>query len=46
MGTPRVLLSDAEQHTLGLVRSHIEKIMKQLLGNKYKVNVEQLVGAL
>ncbi|HZK83125.1 MAG TPA: dihydrodipicolinate synthase family protein, partial [Desulfosporosinus sp.] len=45
MGTQRALLSDAEKYNLRLVRSRIEKIMKQLLGNDYKVNVGKLVSA-
>lgn len=43
MGTQRALLSDAEKYNLRLVRSRIEKIIKPMLGDAYKVDVESLV---
>lgn len=43
MGTQRAVLSDAEKYNLRLVRSRIEKLMKQLLDD-YKVNVGGLVN--
>lgn len=45
MGTQRAVLSDAEKYNLRLVRSRIEKVMRQLLGNDYKVNVEKLLNS-
>jgi len=44
MGIQRAVLSDAEKNNLNLVRSNIEKIMKQLFGNDYKVDLEKLVS--
>lgn len=43
MGIQRAVLSDAEKYNLRLVRSRIEKIFKQMLGDAYKVDVEKLV---
>lgn len=43
MGAHRAVLSDAEIYNLRLVRSRLEKLLKQLLGTSYKVDVEQLI---
>lgn len=43
MGAQRQVLSDAEKYNLRLVRSRIEKILKPLLGDAYKVDQESLV---